>query len=161
VEYFLPSEWEALRAWFDDRGWQVAVGQSGRYAEAVVSLIGGVENLNVLATKQAYNLVYRLALKSSKKVAQRLNESLALNGLGEEEILRALTQLDIGPELKGIPKTLTQLMSDPSLVPRETVAETVERLVKVGALRRGVYLQCPRCGSSEWHAINQLEEHPR
>lgn len=158
VDYFLPSEWEALSLWFQDRGLRVQSGQSGRYAEAMISLVGGVNNIGVFATRQAYNLLYRLALKSSKKVAQRLNQLLGSAGSVESDVLNALAGLDIGPELKGVPKTLTQLMSDADLAPRNTVPETVEHLLRIGALRRGLFLQCPRCGTSDWHPVDELQE---
>jgi hypothetical protein len=156
--YFLPSESVALSAWFQDRGFAIRTGQSGRYAEAMISLVGGVENLGVLATRQAHALLYRLALKSSKKVAQRVSQLLGTGPLAESDILTALADLDIGPELKGIPRTLAQLISDAELAPRNTLPRTVETLLRFGALRRGHFLQCPQCGTSDWHTVDRLQE---
>jgi hypothetical protein len=153
-EYFLPSEWAALAAWFQDKGFSIRLGQAGRYAEAMISLVGGLDRVELFATRQAYNLLYRLALKSSKKVAQRLSQ---LAGQ-EPDLLAALADLETGPELKGVPKTLNQLMSDPGLSPKDTVPQTVESLLGIGALRRGLYLECPRCGTSDWHAVAELQE---
>ena len=84
----------------------------------MISLVGGVENLGVLATRQAHALLYRLALKSSKKVAQRVTQLLGTGPRVEADILTALADLDVGPELKGIPRTLAQLLSDAELKPR-------------------------------------------
>ncbi|PYQ91582.1 MAG: hypothetical protein DMG02_06260 [Acidobacteria bacterium] len=156
--YFLPSESAALSAWFHDRGLTIRTGQSGRYAEAMISLVGGVENLGVLATRQSHALVYRLALKSSKKVAQRVSQLLGTGPRAEADILTALGDLDVGPELKGIPRTMAQLMSDSELRPRDTVPTTVEALLRIGALRRGLFLQCPHCGTSDWHTVDHLQE---
>lgn len=156
--YFLPSESAALSAWFQDRGLTIRTGQSGRYAEAMISLVGGVENLGVLATRQAHALLYRLALKSSKKVAQRVSQLLGTGPRVEADILTALADLDVGPELKGIPRTLAQLMSDAELRPRDTLPRTVEALLRIGALRRGLFLQCPQCGTSDWHTVDNLQE---
>ena len=49
-------------------------------------------------------------------------------------------------------------MRSSSLDTRETLPITVEALLRIGALRRGLFLQCPQCGTSDWHTVDHLQE---
>jgi hypothetical protein len=154
----VPSEWSALGAWFEDRGFQIRMGAAGRYGESAIASLGGIEAVGEIATLQAYRVLVKLALKSSKKVAQYLAKYQQSTTQLEETVLRAFSDLEIGPELKGIPRTLKQLMDDTSLAPRTSIPTTLAILSRLGAIVRGLFVLCPTCGSSEWYALEALDE---
>jgi hypothetical protein len=156
-EYAVPSEWSALAAWFEAKGLKIRDGQAGKYGEAAVTSLGGLQGLGVIADRQTYRIFQKLALKSTYKVAQRLAERFG-EQFADDEIGRVFGELNLVPELKGIPRSLVQLKSDQDLGPKDALATKVARLVEAGALRRGLYLKCTTCGSSEWHAMPSLDE---
>ncbi len=155
----LPTEWSALSAWFADRGLGMRMGAAGKYGEAAIAVLGGLDRVHDIATRQAYALLQKLSLKSSKKVAQRLVRlSRDIGHLDEEAIATLLADLNIGPELKGIPKHLQQLQSDPDLEPKRELPLTVASMVERRVLVRGLFVTCRNCGNSDWHGLAGLDE---
>ena len=69
-----------------------------------------------------------------------------------------LADLEIGPELKGVPRGLSQLRSDSQLDPKATLPSTVASLVRRGAVLRGMFVPCASCGTSEWYDLAELDE---
>lgn len=153
----LPTEWAAMEAWFGERHFGIKMGAAGRYAEAAVAMLGGIDAAGAVATRQAFRILEKLSLKSSKKVAQRL-AALLPGALTEDAVNQVLTDLEIGPELKGIPRSLAQLSADASLGPKADLPKTVSELLRLGALVRGLFIACRNCGNSEWYPLQILDE---
>ena len=153
----LPTEWAAMEAWFGERHFGIKMGAAGRYAEAAVAMLGGIDAAGAVATRQAFRILEKLSLKSSKKVAQRL-VALLPGALTEDAVNQVLTDLEIGPELKGIPRSLAQLSADASLGPKADLTKTVSELLRLGALVRGLFIACRNCGNSEWYPLQILDE---
>lgn len=123
----------------------------------MVSTIG-VEALNGLASKQAYGLLQALALKSSKKLARQILKLTGITTMNEAALLEAIPDLHVTDELKGIPRSMRQLQADPALSPKEDIPHTLEKLVRLGAIRRGLYLECSECGAADWYPLDALDE---
>jgi hypothetical protein len=51
-DFVVPSEWDALSSWFRDHSFEIRMGQSGRYGEAAITSLGGLDSLNELASRQ-------------------------------------------------------------------------------------------------------------
>lgn len=153
----LPTEWAAMEAWFGERHFGIKMGASGKYAEAAVAMLGGIDAAGAVATRQAFRILEKLSLKSSKKVAQRL-ASILPGALTEDTVNQVFTDLEIGPELKGVPRSLAQLSADVSLGPKAELPRAVSELLRLGALVRGLFIACRNCGNSEWYPLQILDE---
>jgi hypothetical protein len=153
----LLNHWNAYLHYFADQGYEVARSRSADYADAVIELVGGINNARVFANDLAYRLLQKLTVPSSKKLAQRL-EKAGIKALDDEGLSRLLLDAEVIEELKAVPKTAQQL-ADRLQVPRAAIIAVLHSLSIVGALRRGFHLPCPQCGTPSWHFLGGLEEH--
>lgn len=153
----LPSDWEALRLHFAALGYEVAQSQNGRYADAVVKLLGGLRDASVLTSPNAYQVLEKLTLPSSKKLAQRI-KSLGMKLAGEDELMKALRDPQIIEELKNVCKSCRQL-SDSLGIAEKTLLPLLNELSAAGVVRRGFFLPCPNCGTPSWHLLGEIREY--
>jgi hypothetical protein len=159
LSFDLPDEFKSLELLFSSNGLNIRLTPASLYAEAVVSLVGGLHEVETLATKRAYQLLDILALKSSKKIAQKVVSSL---GFTEEqiptaEIVRVFDELEVAPELKGALKTYRQLYSD-SHLRGPGLLDLIDHLSRLQVLKRGFYITCPNCGTAEWYPLSNASE---
>jgi hypothetical protein len=160
----LPTEWKTHELFFQARGYTVRQSQPSRYADGLVQLTGGVSGLDIIATKAAFLLLDALAVKSTKKIAQRLRQELSLpTNLQEEQFVALLVQIlgdtDIAPELKGVPKKYSDLCTLPTLRPFSD--QLLDRLTALSARQivlRGYHLRCESCGTTSWYPIQNVRE---
>jgi hypothetical protein len=153
----VPTDWEALRSYFARRKYDIRLSANGRYGLGLLDLIGGLEQLSALATPTAYLLVDSLALKSSKKVAQKLKAAFERLSATEEDLARLLADTEVVPELKRVPKTAQQLVAGLK-TSRKDVLQLLTRLIELDVVRRGVHAECPRCDVPSWHPLQGLSE---
>ncbi len=160
----LPGEWEVLRSWFARRGFDVRESQPSKYASALVRLLGSLSQVDAIASKPAYLLLDSLALKSTKKLAQRIVSVLQERGVSVSADLSAdiqplLTDMEIVPELQRVPRTYRQLCSNALLGPhRRELLGILGRLSEIQLVRRGFYLTCPNCGIPSWYPLEVVRE---
>jgi hypothetical protein len=156
----LPLDREGLRLYFAGRGFEIRSSKIEQYSNAVIDLVGGLDKVGILTSRPAYSLLDVLALKSSKKVAQRIVKSLDLDDTQLGEISGIFQELEIAPELKGIPRTYTQLRDDPRIGLRgEPLLVLLDGLIQAQVLKRGFYVSCPNCGTPNWHPLQSVSEH--
>lgn len=159
LSFDLPSEWVALSRYFEGKGYFVRPSKAGQYGAAIVRLMGGIRAVDILAQKLVYLLLDMLALRSTKKVAQRIVEAIGRNDLLVAEVEEVLQELEVIPELQGIPKTYQQLTSDERLKPyHDDLLACISRLSENQILKRGFYLECPNCGARDWYPLETLRE---
>jgi hypothetical protein len=151
----VPSPWEALRLYFQRRGYEARRSTPARYADALLGLVGGLEGAGALASVLAYRLLDALAMKSSKKVAQRITKELRLGGGAEEGLVRLLRDADIVSELKKVPKTLQELCG---LGERRPLLGLLGRLAEAGVVQRGFHAACPECQTPSWFPLQAVQE---
>lgn len=157
-DFQVPTEWESLILYFQSKGYEIQSSPAGQYADAVVNLVGGFSNLPLIASKFAYLLVDLLALKSTKKISQRIAKELG-NEDRADDIRQLLDDVQVIPELKGIPKSYRQLHSDERLkLYRDNLLDLLGNLCQVNVLKRGFYLPCPNCGAPDWYSLRELGE---
>lgn len=156
-QYSTPLEQDAVTLWFQDRGYSIRRGAAGQYGETLVSAIG-LEASDALASRQSYKLLHALAVKSSKKLARQILKLADIKTINEEQLLTAIPDLHLSDELKGVPRSIRQLRADPALAPAESIPHTLEKLVELGAVQRGLYLLCSRCGVPDWYPMRSLDE---
>jgi DNA-directed RNA polymerase subunit RPC12/RpoP len=157
---YLPSERESLKLFFEGKGFEIRPSKIEQYSNAVIDLVGGLDGVSILASKHAYNLLNVLALKSSKKVAQRIVSSLGLEDVQTEDISQVFRELEIAPELKGIPRTYPQLRDDSRIGLRdEALLALLDSLSKAQVLKRGFYVSCPNCGTPNWYPLQSISEY--
>ncbi|MEZ4512500.1 MAG: hypothetical protein R3C62_11540 [Chloroflexota bacterium] len=155
--FYLPTTREALSLYFESKGFEIRSSRVEQYSNATLSLIGGLQNLRVVANKPAHALLDKLSLKSTKKVAQRIANLLKGENSQIEAISDALADLNLPPELKGIPRTFEQMKSISGLT-SEQLLELVEALSEKRILQRGYYFPCPNCGVSFWYPLQDISE---
>lgn len=159
LAFNMPREWETLEAYFRGRGVTIRRSQPDDYANGVIRVLGGWPNMAVLASKPAYLLLDILALRSTKKVSQRIVQALGLGTSDIDTIKSLLQDIEALPELKGIPKTYEQLCSDARLTAyRRQLLGILSNLSQHQVLKRGMYLPCPNCGAPDWYPLNHLGE---
>jgi len=110
LAFNLPSEWETLEAYFRGRGVTIRRSPSDDYSNGVIKVLGGWQKIAVLATKPVFLLLDILALRSTKKVAQRIIQALDLKESDIDTIKPLLQDIEALPELKGIPNTTTRFL---------------------------------------------------
>jgi hypothetical protein len=160
ISFDVLDEWDSLGRFFESHGYRIRLSSDGKCADALVELVGGIRNLDVFASKPAYQLLDMLALRSTKKIAQRITSTLGLQDVEASEIESLLAEVEVIPELKGIPKSYEQLYSDARLqgLGRQGLLDLLTRLSDAEVIRRGYYLNCPRCGAPDWHPLSRLHE---
>jgi hypothetical protein len=158
IDFSLPSEWRTIELFFSARGYDIRLSKPGIYANALIELVDGLQNMDSLASKPAYLLLDTLALKSTKKLAQRITKELGLSDDTATEIQPLLEDMEIVPELKRIPKTYHQLVNGPLQTYRKTLLGLLTQLSEHQVIRRGFYLTCPNCGTPSWYPLQNIQE---
>lgn len=158
VTVSIPEEWSALTHFFEARGYTIRPGRAGQYADGVIDLIGGLSSVANLASKAAYLLLDTLAVKSTKKLAQRIITEAGLKGIDLAQVQSLLEDMEIVPELKRIPKTTEQLRHGKLVSVKAEILPTLDSLTRNRIVNRGLHLGCPRCGTPAWHTLKQLSE---
>jgi len=156
-EFTLPTEREALRAYLQDRGYESRLSRSGQYARAVIGLVGGLRRTDVFANPVCYRVLDKLALKSSKKIAQRLIRKLGLHDVKEEDLISFFAGAEVIAEMKRVPKTCEQLASAVDVLQKDLLP-LLSQLVDKGIVRRGFNCPCPKCGAPTWYPLDSLSE---
>jgi hypothetical protein len=157
--YFkLLNEWDTVKRYFEVRGYEVRRSQDGLYADSIVDLIGGVEKIDEIATKPVYILLDALALKSTKKIAQRIAGQFNLPEGSETDIQQLLTEIEVVPELKRVPKTLRQLADGIMQPYRRNLLDLLSSLSEKQIIKRGFHLPCPSCGTPSWYPLQTVQE---
>lgn len=159
LAFNIPKEWETLEAYFQGRGVTIRRSAPDDYANGVIETLGGWQNVTILASRPTYLILDILALRSTKKVAQRVIQALG-SGAGDiETIQNALRDIETLPELKGIPKTYEQLYNDSRLAGyRKQLLAILSNLSQYQVLKRGIYLPCPNCSAPDWYPLDHLSE---
>jgi hypothetical protein len=154
----LPDEWETVSQYFRGRGYEVRRSRDGVYADGVINLLGGISNVGALASKAAYVLIDALALKSTKKIAQRIAGRFELPEGSEADILGLLREVEVVPELKRVPKTHRQLAGGAMRPFRKELLGLLSRLSERQILKRGFHLPCPHCDTPSWYPLLSIQE---
>lgn len=163
IDFNLPNEWETLKVFFGSRGYDIRLSKPGKYADALIELVGGLKHINILASKPAYLLLDTLALKSTKKLAQRIVGRIQESGIQmddklSENIQPLLEDVEVVPELKRIPKTYRKLVNGHLGEYRKGLLELLTQLSKMQIIKRGFYLTCENCGTPSWHPLQTIKE---
>jgi hypothetical protein len=125
----LPDGWTMLSSLLEESGYSCRPTQKSNLALGQLSLLGGVQNLKVLASSNVHRLLKELSGRrgAQREFAPTERQSVALNrfeqGLGRETGRRLLRWL-------------------------------VERKI----LLRGAELVCPRCRLRRWYPVGRLSE---
>jgi hypothetical protein len=123
-----PDGWTLLRSVFEERGYDVARTAKAAAALGQLALIGGAENLDVLASSKVRQLLEVLSRWRGEKRPW----------LGKHETLNFEQFRDRWG--------------------RKAAHDVLQWLVKRRVVFRGVTLECPRCRLSGWYAIDRVGE---
>jgi hypothetical protein len=156
----LPSPAEALEDYLSPRQLRGALSQAGRYAQALLRRLGGLDRLEALASDAAIAIVDALTPQSAKKLAQHIRrEVLAREGGGasltDEALEEILDRQELFLELPA--KTLNELSSSASM-PKRDLAPALAKLVSAGLVIRGASLRCPHCNYPDFFPLRELDE---
>ncbi|MFC1782720.1 hypothetical protein ACFL02_03925 [Planctomycetota bacterium] len=158
IKIDLPTDMEAIKIYFSDKGYEIKISRSGQYANAMINLIGGIKEANILNSRLAYNLLNTLAMKSSKKVAQRIIKEFKASKIDEEDLSKLLVDFEVIPELKRIVKTSEQLQSLNNCLQKD-ILNLLEVFVEKQILKRGSYIECPNCNTPSWYPLESISEY--
>lgn len=159
IRFNLPDESEALRIYFREKGYELTDSKIDQYSNALIDLVGGLQGINVFASKNCYQLLDTLAVKSTKKVAQRIVKELKLSEAKVEEIIHVFDSLELPEEIKDIPRTSSQMATDQRIgLSSSELFDLLDTLVRNKILRRGFHLDCPTCGNADWYSLSQIDE---
>jgi hypothetical protein len=155
VQFNLPTFWDMLQAYFGSRGFEVRRSAPAEYSEALLSLLGGLEQASVLASVPTYQILDALSLKSSKKIAQRIVKALELSGSAEEQLVNVLRDAEVIPELKKAPRTLNELRA---FGEKKVILPLLEQLSAARIVKRGFHATCPSCRTPNWYPLQGIGE---
>ena len=128
IELRTPDGWTVLRSVFEERGYDITPTAKSDAALGQLALLGGIENLKVIASSKVRELLRKLCLRRGEKrsfVASRKTVSFERF---QEEWGR-----DAG---------------------RDLLRWLVERRI----LFRGAILECPKCKLSKWYEVDRIGE---
>src|SRR5262249_25559142 len=144
IDITLPTREQALVDWSRDRGFDVAVTQDGRYAEALLDRLGRLERLDVLSDERRQRILGRLASESRKKLVQRLQNEMGpkLNALGPDEFAEVLAERlrDVGMFLELEARDSAALGS--AVGGKARAIEALVPLIEAGLVIRGQTVRC-------------------
>jgi hypothetical protein len=153
------NELDALRLYFQDKGYQIHLGKISQYSNAFVNLVGGLDKVDLLTYKPVQVILDVLTIRNSKKIAQRIISELRLQQESEETLQAILDEIEVIPELKNTARTIGSITSDARIKPyREKILGLIEHLCQHQIIKRGFYLPCSNCGSPEWYPLRTLHE---
>lgn len=160
ISFDLPDESKCLELFFAHFRVDVKPSRVSQYSDALVTVVGGIDNTKLLASIPAYRLLEFLAFKSSKKIAQYLAKDLRIKESEIPEDVRTLLyDLEINPELKKVVKTYDELSTERIFLPfKKSLLSLLDDLVQLNILKRGYYLPCPRCGTPDWYPLQNSGE---
>lgn len=156
--FYLPSEWETLVAVFQRAGLVIRESDKTRYLEAVVQVLGGFENADVLASRPTLLLLEALAVPPTARLAQRIVRELGLTPERQEEVASALKGSEMVVELSAGSKSLQQLRDGLLAEHKRGLLTLLARLSETGIVRRCFRLPCADCGLTTWHPMGTVDE---
>jgi hypothetical protein len=162
----LPDEWTTLVAFFETRGYDISLSVAGKYGNALVDLAGGFSNLNLLASRAAYDLLNTLTFRSTKKIVQQILKQSELSKdvirtlqpLLEENIQPLIDEIDLSPELKRVTKTYLELSGNLKQSEKEILLNIISELSEKHIIKRGFNLRCERCGTPSWYPLQITQD---
>jgi hypothetical protein len=136
----LPSSWFVLEAMFRQAGLTCARSDKGRLALGILHLIGGVQELFVLASSKVYDLLVEMAKRrGSRSRKSGGDESVSPSAIPFDELKNALT-------FDAMEKALG----------RSAASRITQWLVRRRIIFRGAQLTCPVCGFARWYSIDDF-----
>ncbi len=158
----LPTAGQALQGWAVDHGLALERSQDGRDAEALLSRLGRLDALDVLADPERLALLAALAPRSRIKLARRLVAEAKDVGarLDENEVLEKLADLGLFLEIEARSAGDIAAAMGPGMKKRR-VFGLLAPLVEAGLVHRSADVRCPRCRFLMLLDLRQLDERVR
>lgn len=167
-EIRLPSDLEAVRMYFSERGYEASLGPAGRKAQALVALTGGIRECDMLRDAAVFHLLQALAIRTTTKVAQSVTKLLhgRIGPMSESDmasitdvVKSALLEADVDPANTRTPSTFRQLRDTPSLGPfRQRLLDILDTLTSKRIVFRGVHVRCNSCDTRSWFPLGSLAD---
>lgn len=138
----VPGARPVLNALARSAGLELFPSQTGRLNQLIVDTWGGLEPLAQDLTGPVWGLFEKLFYEATEKPDRngpdKSNHRIWVNGV------TYVTAMDA--------KALMGLEED-------AVRVELDRLVRIGAIRRGLLLQCERCNWLEWYSLDDVGQH--
>jgi hypothetical protein len=156
LSFNLPPAKDVVFSAIGDKGYGARLTKINQYSHAVIDLLGGLQKAELFANAGVLEILDALALKSTKKLAQRISEIANIGKIHANEIEKVLGDFELPEELKGIPKNLDQLC-EKSKLPKNKVLKLLETMSQLGVVVRGYYISCPNCGAFDWFPLGAVD----
>lgn len=156
LQISMPDELQACGVHFEDLGYTSRASQNGRYANSFVQLVGGISQLRNLANEPVLRLLDYLAIKSTKKVAQRVVAELKIPD-AEAKLVQILNGVEVISEWKTKANTINAIKHATGLE-KKALMQLLTSLAELKILQRGLFVSCEQCGVPTWHSIATVTE---
>jgi len=157
LHFTLPNSWQTLEAFWRGRGYSIARSRIGEASWAVLRLVGSEGAMDQLRSELVFRILEQLSLKSSKKLAQRIVKELGRSPEDIPGIESLLQKAELIQDVRRDPRSVKQLRDQFSVNIRELLP-LIGKMSNLGIVQRGLYLECPSCGTWSWYAIRLLGE---
>lgn len=133
VNLILPDKGAMFKEFFRDHQLELRETRGTKVIDRIISLVGGVYNLEVFAHQEIFELLVKLTPRRTERIIKELQKN---------------TSSDLsGANLKSLLTNLPGLTA-----PRAVAADELE-----GVLLRGKSFSCPQCGGQLWFALENIK----
>ncbi|MCB9191198.1 MAG: hypothetical protein H6602_06010 [Flavobacteriales bacterium] len=157
----LPKFDTVVRHLFEDVGFQIVKTQKASILEQAVNLLGGIENIGVLANRKIFDSLIKLTPvsrteKAIKKVLKKHQEPT-----NSDKIIGVINEME-NTEAVSFPVVTSSVRDivDNAGLTRDDKTEFLSHLQSLcdqKALLRGKYFKCPHCESHLWIRLEDIE----
>jgi hypothetical protein len=141
----IPTNWDILKHVFKASFSNVGFSDQGRYMNRVLELFGGLTELHILL--------------SDPRITYILDEFLKHHRTGQipedKSYRRALSLNHMYGVVSVRMGSLSRKKRDDNVA---FINQTIEELIKNGAIHSGYVLDCSHCGLEEWYPIDEVTE---
>jgi hypothetical protein len=140
----LPRNFEVVRGWMEDRGYEVELSGAGRIGSELVRTIGGIRSISLIKSVALIDFMNSLSHTGIETSEEPSGEKRVRVGtVSRSRLIEVLRQYTDGWGRQNSAKAAEFHM-------RELLARSVFRV--------GIKLQCERCAQRNWYALDDLSE---
>jgi len=156
----LPSFFNVTNHLFYDIGYNIKKTQKSSILEQSVNLLGSLDNLDLIAKKEIFDLLISLTPNvRTEKTVKKLLEGLD-SKINSDDVLEKLGEIreNGGVYFPPVTYTLEDILSKSALKGKERnqLLPHLQELYDLGILLRGKFFKCSHCESNLWIQIDDV-----
>jgi len=169
IELYLPPGIEAIRVYLQEHGYEAGLNSVGLQAEALVRLLGGLDQCEIFRDRAVHGVLNALAVRSPGRIGQIVARLLQGrigvldNGAQEtiaEIVANAFRDAEVLSVAPAVAPTFQALRrADEIKLHRQRLLDVLDSLVSKRIVFRGIYLVCVACGVRTWFPLGSFQDH--